>query len=227
LRLTTSYGICDDGPVAAIDWRFPAETQVPFNAINAILAAHYSLCAAGKGDPPYLYIVEKGGLQVGLFVADISNVDASGQTVGVDIAGEAGLTVFNSIMEEEAAFPQLTPWQPGNWNVQTAWREDMGLGVIRWKLPNGQIFPVDCLNSVLYGMYADDDGYRPYFYPVFDPEDSSGMTPQIGVLLSVRRDESGTSEQFAAKVTEDFRGLMSFSSEEKFLPWKQEVFDVD
>lgn len=220
MRLVTSYGECDDGLTAAINWRFPADERVPFDAITAEMVAHYN----GKGDPPYLYIVREGDKQVGLFIADVSNVDGNGNVTTVDISGNAGLAIFNSILSEEAIFPGATPWRARDWGVQTAWREDQGLGLVRWELSDGQIFPVDCLNAVLYGMYSQD--IRPYFYPVFDSTDDSGLTPQIGVLLSSHRDESGTAEQFARKTREDFDGLMSFPSEAKVLPWNQEVFEI-
>ncbi len=225
MRLVTSYGMCDDGLTAAVNWRFSARSQVPFGAINAILAAHYNLCEAGKGELPYIYNVSDHGRQVGFFIAGIRRVDDNGVTVGVDVSGDAGQAIFDTIMQEEAQFPRSTPWKPGDWHVQTAWREEESLAVVRWSLPDGQVFPVECLNVLLYGMYIGD--IRPYFYPVFDPEDESGMTPQIGVLLAARREQSGTPEQFARKATEDFRGLMSFSSGDKMLPWEDEVFDVE
>jgi len=220
LRLVTSYGECDDGLTAAIDWRFPANERKPLDAVNAMMVAHYN----GKGDPPYLYIVKEGDKQVGLFVADVSNIDGNGNVTTVDVSGDAGLAIFKSILSEEAASRGATLWRARGREPQTVWREDLGIGLLRWELPEGQVFPAECLNAVLYGMYKE--GVRPCFYPVFDSMDDSGLTPQIGVLLSPYRDESGTGEQFARKVREDFDGLMSFPSEVKVLPWDQEVFEI-
>lgn len=224
MRLVTSYGLCDHQPTAAISWEVGATHRVPYHPINSMLAVLYSQVQQFGGNPPYLYRIANDNEQVGLFVADIRRVGNDGETIAVDVEGAPGLAIFQSILAEERINPQPTPWQAFGPDLPSAWRSDMSLAVLGWKLPKGEIFPVDCLNAVLHGMYQQEAW--PFLYPVFNAGDDSGATPQIGVLISGRRSESGTSAQLAARVVDDYDALMRQPPGAKQLPWKQEVFNV-
>lgn len=220
MLLTTSYGDCDGVTTAAVSWGFPAGHTVPYGAINAILVAFWNLDpeVGAIGEHPYFRVVrDEDGEQIGLFLADTR----------VELSDEDKLILFRQIFDEESKFPQRTPWKPGNWNVHTFWRQDMGLAGMDWRMPPGQAFPEECFNAILYGLYTQD--IQPILYPVFDePTVGSGVAPQIGVLFAGGlREQFRSPEEFRNTVRSDYSELMAFNLGDDDLPWKQRMFNHD
>lgn len=231
MRLSTSYGLCSGIATAAVDWRYPDgddHQRVPYGAINAALLAFYRLDAADNspGEFPYFYIVYDDGRMVGLLLGDVQRVDDQGNTVGVVLSEDDKLYQFRTLMEEQRE-GSLLPECPDAWRRRTFWRSDLGLAGIEWEPFPDYTFPAVCFNAVLNGLY--NENIQPVLYPVFDPEDESGTTPQIGVLFSEENRDPGVSfDEFTQAVTGDFRGLMAIAPdlEATELPWRVKEFHV-
>jgi hypothetical protein len=224
VTIHTAYDTICDQPTAGISWSYPGdaitplEERVPYGPINAVLGAFYNRDTGPvpvEGEHPYFHVIsDEFGRQVGLILADIGDADLDDDAVK--------LNLFNQGIEEARRFPQPVPWQPGDWRTEMFWDAEFnGLAGIRWRLPQGQAFPAQCLNHVFNWFYQM--GIQPFVYPVFNPRVSPQHVPQVGLLVSSTRDESGTAEEIAQYALEDLQHLFGACATLP-VPWAKKEF---
>lgn len=226
MKLLTAYDTVCDLPTAGITWTYPGhettplEARVPYGPINAVLGAFYNRDTEQpvpvEGEHPYFHVVyDEFGRQVGLILADIGDANLDDDAVK--------LNLLNQGLEEARRFPQPVPWQPGDWHNEMFWDAEFnGLAGIRWQPPQGQAFPAQCLNHIFSWFYGQ--GIQPLVYPVYNPNVSSQPVPQVGILVSPQRDESGSAEQIAQWALEDLQHIFHVCGKLP-VPWTKKGFD--
>ncbi|MGF7229387.1 MAG: hypothetical protein ACQR33_05405 [Candidatus Saccharibacteria bacterium] len=193
-----------------MNWQYAAgAVPVPFAAINTILGAFYNKDTESptpvRGEYPYFYPVHDELKRfVGLLIGDIQDVDANGNTTGVELTDSDKWNLFTSSLKDEARLPQPKPWKPGDWREPSFWDPVLGLAGVKWQIPDGLLFPDAAINELLGFFY--EENVQPFLYPVFSPA-QAGPVHQIGILMSGLRNEASTAQEIAASALRDFKSL--------------------
>ncbi len=226
MKLLTAYDTVLNLPTAGVTWSYPGneitplEARVPYGPINAVLGAFYNRDTGPMpvpGEHPYFHVVyDEFGRQAGLILADLGdNVELDDEAVK--------LNLFTQEIEKNRQFPLPAPWQSRDWHNEMFWEADeYGLAGIRWQPPEGQAFPANCLNRIFSWFYSEN--VQPLLYPVYNPRFSAEQVPQVGILVSPKREESGTAEELADWALQDLRHLMTDPNTSN-VPWGQREFD--